>query len=429
MRILIVILLLSLAKSLSAQVQFSSLNDLLKYADQQSLVVQRGKIQQQAAREATSITKSSLLPKVNAFGTSDYYPIVPSMVVPAPLLGGQQGKFTSVQFGMPLVFSSGVELQVPVINFSLNEALKTSKLREQSALYKAEADKEVLHMQLIQLYYGHLFLQKLSVINSSNQQSLDELLRAMQLRFQNGIVDPADFNRLKKLTIDNKTAAIIYQQQLEENNSALHALLNIPDSINISIKDWLSSDIEVGIAQVIDETERLGFKAAQSQVTVARQQVNETMKAPLPKLNFTSRYTYQWQKNENSTVHFDAAVVGLRLDVPLFAGKLYQKQKQQANTVLDAAKNEEQQVQASLKQQTNEWQAKYNGAAKKIALLKQKFQLAEENLRIATLNLKEGIIEYDSFNNIYLEYNQAQVELFQNLADSIIYQLLLTKKI
>jgi outer membrane protein TolC len=329
---------------------------------------------------------------------------------------------------MPAVFATGVELSVPVINFSLWEALKTAKQQEQEVYHKIAARKEELCVQLIQLYYQHLFIKAISGINKSNGLSLQEVLRIIEARSRGGVVNPADLNRYKKLLLENEATAIDYQQQLEENDAAMHNLLNITSEVAIHISDSLSISTLQQLSEIINPEERPAYKAAQMARLVAEHQLTEAAKASYPKLNLTSRYTYQWQHSKESTVRFDAAAVGLKVEVPLFTGGVYKKQRLQAGLSLEAAQLTEQQTKASLQQQQQQWQAKYNASNRKAVLLKAELQLATENLRIALLHVKEGLMEYDEFNNIYIEYNQVQAAYFQNLADAIVYQLLLTNK-
>jgi len=115
--------------SIIAQVKFSNLDEVLSYADKNSLVGQQASLQQNISKKEEAINKSGLLPKLNVFGTADYYPIIASQVIPQAFFGGSADKYTKVQFGLPYSFSSGVELSVPIINFERWEQLKRFKLQ------------------------------------------------------------------------------------------------------------------------------------------------------------------------------------------------------------------------------------------------------------------------------------------------------------
>jgi hypothetical protein len=88
----------------------------------------------------------------------------------------------------------------------------------------------------------------------------------------------------------------------------------------------------------------------------------------------------------------------------------------------------QQQTVNDLTRQEMEWWSSYISSLKKRGLLRQKMSISEDNLRIAQLNMKEGVMEFDEFNNIFREYNKAKMDYLQNLNDNIIYQLLLTLK-
>ena len=84
------------------------------------------------------------------------------------------------------------------------------------------------------------------------------------------------------------------------------------------------------------------------------------------------------------------------------------------------------QTESTLTQQHAEWKIAYKNAFAKHEILKQKKVVATDNLRIARLNIKEGVMEFDTFNNIFTEYVRAQIEALQNLSDGLVYHLLIT---
>lgn len=94
---------------------------------------------------------------------------------------------------------------------------------------------------------------------------------------------------------------------------------------------------------------------------------------------------------------------------------------------LEAAKYDEERTRATLTQQQDDWQTVYQAAYDKHLALQQKVNAAADNLRIARLSVREGVMEFDEFNNIFMEYNRARIEQLQNLADGILYHLLSTQ--
>jgi outer membrane protein TolC len=125
---------------------------------------------------------------------------------------------------------------------------------------------------------------------------------------------------------------------------------------------------------------------------------------------------------------FDYCNVNLRLDFPLFQGNYYKAYRQKAKLNLDIASLEKERITNQLSQQQNDWQTQYQTAIGKQNLLKDKVAAAADNLRIARLSMKEGVMEFDDFNNIFMDYNRARMEQIQNTADGVLYYLLTTQK-
>jgi transcription-repair coupling factor (superfamily II helicase) len=87
----------------------------------------------------------------------------------------------------------------------------------------------------------------------------------------------------------------------------------------------------------------------------------------------------------------------------------------------------EEQVKESLSKEQRDWWIALAAAQKKALVLQQKIQVTGDNLRIAQLSMKEGVMEYDEFSNIFMEDINARIDRVQNLGDATIYQLLLTQ--
>jgi outer membrane protein TolC len=126
-------------------------------------------------------------------------------------------------------------------------------------------------------------------------------------------------------------------------------------------------------------------------------------------------------------IDFNVANVGLRLNVLLFQGNYYRAAKHKNKLQLEQARLEQERTEAALTQQQQDWLSQYHAAYSKHKVLQDKLATAKENLRIAQLNTKEGVMEFDQFNNIFMDYNRARMEYIQNLADGILYHLLSTQ--
>ncbi len=423
---------LILSLSLLAQVQFSSLQELLRYADQHSVVARQGKVLVDASREEIAVQRSGLLPKLNLYGTADYYPIIATQLIPESVFGGQDGKFRKVQFGLPFAFSTGAELSVPVINLEKWKQLEKAKLQSIQIGWTQKTNLESLHIQLTQAYYQELAMKAAVKLNLLNQDVTSRLMHIMEERKQNGILNPADYNRSKNLQLDVLHTAREFERLFLQARISLHALLNLPDSLDIIINDslptfnWPSTNFAVN-----DISQRPGWIEVNAKVDVARKALEESEKAGLPRLAFYSRYAYNWQMkfSNNTSISFDLSSIGLRLDFPIFQGNYFYTQQKKNDLLLKSAHLDKEKLKSSLQQQQKEWANNYRKAFEQHAVLLEKTKVANDNLRIAGLNMKEGVMEFNAFNEIFLDYNKAQLDYLQNLFDGILYYLLLTQNL
>ena len=423
--VLSIIIVLNAAGGLSQT--FKDVGEVLEYANKNSTVARQGNILRQVGTEDVSIAKSGLLPKINIIGTAEYAPIIPSQVIPESIFGGQDDKFRKVQFGMPWNFSGGLELNMPVINFEKWDQLRKARLQASQVNWNQKARLEDLHNQVAQAYYQVLIAKEMIRLNNENSTVIGQLMEMMEERRINGVLEPADYNRAKNLELNIQTAGNDYQHLYEMALINLRSLLNIPGKVKITITDslkffaWPATDLNYGA-----QYNKAAWKETVAGTEVAKQGVAESRSANLPKLSLYSRYLYNWQMDNSQTIHFDASAIGMKLDFPIFNGGYKRHQQKKAELLLKSAYMNQQQVESGLLKQQQQWWSFYQHALNNKTINETKVSVAMDNLRIAGLNIKEGVIEFDTYNNIFLEYNRSRLEELQNLSDGILYHFLLT---
>lgn len=427
MRSFYTLLAVLLSFSAPAQVAFDGLDEMLAFADKHSPAAQQAKLQPMMAKQHKQAQASVLYPRVNAFATGDYYPILATQLIPAEALGGAPGTYLKAQFGLPYVFAAGAEASIPVINLENWSKLARAKAAYNQSKWSKEVALENLHMQLVQGYYQALVTKEVLKLNEENETTADEMLRIMTERNEQGVVDPADYNRTKNLSLDVKTARMGYTQAFKQSVNNLNSLLDID---TVVLKEQLDDFDWPVLYEGAQVNNRPAWQEAAWNVRTAEMSLRQGRTGGLPELSLAGRYTYNMQTNfepDFDNIDFNVASVSLRLNVPLFQGNYYRSMRHKSQLQLQAAKLEQDRTQAQLTQQQRDWMAQYNAAFNKHKVLEEKVATAKDNLRIARLNVKEGVMEFDQFNNIFMEYNKARMEYLQNLADGILYHLLSTQ--
>lgn len=413
--------------SAAGQPAFNNLDELLDYADAHSPAARQAALQPQMARLDKRMQASVLYPRVNAFATGDYYPILATQLIPAEALGGAPGTYLKAQFGLPYIFTSGAELSMPVINLENWAKLSKAKAQYEQSAWSGKAALEQLHLQLIQAYYQLLVTREVLQLSKENEQTADELLRMLKERNEQGVIDPADFNRSKNLALDAQAVRMAYSRALTQHVNNLVALLGTDTVVLHEVADSFEWPV---LYELQDINRRPGWQEAALKVRTAELGLRQYRSGGLPELSIAGRYAYNMQTNFEpgfKNIDFNVANVGLRLNFPLFQGNYYRSARQKSELQLENARLEQQRTEAVLTQQQRDWLAQYTNAFSRHPVLQDKLATAAENLRIARLNIEEGVMEFDQFNNIFLEYNKAKMDYLQNLADGILYHLLSTQ--
>lgn len=427
MRWLYLVFSFLIINDINAQVAIGGLDELLQFADRNSPAAKQAKLQPYVAKQEKNIQASALYPRVNAFATGDYYPILATQLIPAEALGGQPGTYLKAQFGLPYVFTSGAELNMPVVNLENWAKLSRAKSQYEQSKWSSETALENLHLQLVQSYYQSLVTKEVLLLNEENDVTATELLRIMTERDEQGVVDPADYNRSKNLALDVKAARISYTQTFKQSINHLNSLLGTDTVVLSEALDDFGWPV---VYETSDITNRPAWQESALKVRTAELLLKESKVGGLPTLSAQGRYTYNMQTNFEpgfDNIDFNIANVSLRLNVPLFQGGYYYSMQQRSKLQLRTAKLEQERTETTLTQQQKDWLAQYQAAFNKRKVLQDKLTTAEDNLRIAKLSVKEGVMEFDQFNNIFIEYNKARMDYLQNLADGILYHLLSTQ--
>ncbi|HEV7329429.1 MAG TPA: TolC family protein [Flavisolibacter sp.] len=409
-----------------AQIQFGSLDDVLAYADKNSLTAKAAELTEQAAAKNEQLYRSTLLPRLDLATAADYNIIIPSMVVPDKLMGGTDGKYSTIRFGLPFVFTPALEFSLPLINPEKWEELKKYVLEKEKAHYHSAVQLEYLHIQLAQAYFNALAAKELLALAAESKKTVAQLLTVLELRKKEGVLQPVAYNRAKLLQADIDNNAIQWRLLLAKSMNELQQLLHIPETDSLLLAERFT--INWQLTELAEASQRPRFLLAKTASKIAEQSILQSKKATLPKLSLQARYAYQWQVQKGQTVQFDMSTVGLRLSVPLFAGGFYKTAQKRAALLTEAAKADEQQSLAQVKKEQANWMIHFTAAADKQKSLQQKIRATSDNLRIAQLSLEEGVMEFDEFHTIFQEWLSARMEHLQVINEGLFYQFLLTQK-
>lgn len=307
-----------------AQVTFSSLEDVFRFADQNAVSIQSASNQELIAASKIRGAKGALLPVVNASaGFNDNITLQPTLV-PASLFNpaAPEGTFNEYTFGRRYLYSTGVQASWDVLNFQKWFDLKTTMVTQKLSEANTRNARFQLYDQLAQTYYSILLTEKYIRIARGNVAASDSIYRIASDKYEAGIFTVENLNRSEIQHIQAIQQAGDLSASLAQLYNQFQSQLNTSEQIILS--GGLSAPQPIGI-----EEERVNLIHPLVQVHKAQLQLNEWQLAQSRSLQYPSLSVgYQLNSNWATDKMFDLSAAdnlaqqfwGIKLIIPVFNG-------------------------------------------------------------------------------------------------------------
>ncbi|GAB3539889.1 TolC family protein [Pontibacter brevis] len=378
----------------AGQVKALTLQESLQYALSNNQDVKKASYDEQIAGQLIRETKSEGLPQVSTQGGLDYFPALPTQILPGEL-AGQPGTDIPVQFGKDYNVKGNVQIQQLLFNQSYFVGLQAAKITQD--LYRLR--KEMVEEDLI-YNIGAAYLQALQTKEQfntieANLERLTQLEKIMQLQYENDLVKKVDVNRIQVSRINLQTQQQSLRTAFEQQKNFLKFFIGMPLEQEIALQDATIS-LEKVVPGTIDAataaTNKTQFQLLNTQKQLTSLQEKNIKAGYYPTLAAYGQYGYQTQRNElfsSSIPFFKTSVVGLQLNVPIFDG--FKKDAQAKQVQLEKKKIDE-----DLSKFTTNTAATLTNAISQLENSQSAIQAQEKNVTLA-----QDV--YNTTNQLYKE--------------------------
>lgn len=418
---LIVLLCLSM-QSATAQVSFSSLQQVWDYADKHNIQIQTAAANKLITGKQVKQAYGSLYPAISVNGAFTDNLKIQSTLIPANLFNPSipAGTYTEARFGRQYIYNGNIAAQMDLINTQDWFNIKSAKYNDEIAALNIAVTKKDLYEQLANAYYTLALLNEAEKLSAENVKTATGIYTIVQNKFNDGQVNEITLNTA---TINKEKAAKnleIATQNKRVQLNGLKLLLNIPDSIAISEKT------AVIIADTATFADDPAVQLAQVQLLLSKNEWKSGKAAFAPTLSAIYQYNAQISGDEflkfgNSNSQ-PQEYVGLRLSIPLFSGNTrnYQVQKATIDLTLKQQQFEAAKLQSAINNQSVVIQ--YNTAFHAFENSKNILSLYQKNDFHAGMRANEGIIPLDERLKYYDDLVTNQQEYLQSMSDFFIQQ-------
>lgn len=393
------------ALSVSAQKKWT-LQECLDYARQNSITLQKARLQQQQADEDVRSAKSALLPSLSASTNQSvgYRPWQDDGVT--TVTNGQvNAKVDKVYYNG----SYGLNAQWTVWNGNRNRNnIRLSEVAQQKADYDYLASEKTIEERINQLYVQLLYLKETIKVSEANLETAQKNEDRGREMVEVGKMSKADLAQLTAQRASDEYSVVEAQSQLASYKLQLKQLLELTNNEPFDIAE--SATIDDKALETIPTLNDVYEKALNGRPEIQSAKLNiqssdinlKIAKAGwLPSLNLSggistghnSLSKLAWGNQMKS--NFDA-MAGLTLSVPIF-------DQRQTKTAVNRAKIQQQQAQLDLLDQQKQlyqtietfWldattnQQKYRTARVTLESEQQSYDLLQEQFRLGLKNIVE----------------------------------------
>jgi outer membrane protein len=423
-RITIVISLLAFCGIADAQVVFSSLEDVWKYADAHNITIRTVKYELDKSAYARKQAYSTLLPQANATASYTDNIQLPVTILPANIIPGNKGG--PVAFGQKYAYAAGINAQMNVLNLQNWYNAKMAKQTEEMNRDSIGSTRKLVYQQLATQYYSYLLMQEASRLADETARIADSVYQSTNNKFKDGTLNEANVD-ISKLNLERAQSTQIssgFQMLTARNN--LKALLDFSLSDSLTITASLRADINREANGTFAEDPSL--KLAMWRTKINRTQYKIANSAFAPSLNVL--YNYAGQRYDKTFEPFSGAsgaagwypaqYWSLQASIPLFSsgGRLFQSRRNKLNYEESMEQYESAQKQSAIND--DNIRLNYQKASAVLGKAEDIMKLAFDNYRHVAYRYEAGLAPIDDRLNAFKDYIDYQNQYLNSLSDMLV---------
>ncbi len=335
-----------------------------------------------------------------------------------------------IEMGRWNSFSAGLTAAMPLVNATLWESIKISGLDVELAVEKARSSRLETVTQVKNAYFATLLAKEAFAVYKDVYENAVKNLEEAEKKYKAEKTSEVEYLRAKTTVANAIPNVFNAESSVVLALWQLKAVLGVDLDMNIDITGALGDYAEQMFYDIhSQDSTSLDNNSTMKQLAIQTEQLARAIKiqqnANIPTLSLAFNFSYSAMTNDFNFSEFrwtPYSVVGLSLNIPIFAGGKRHQQIRQAKNQYEQVQlqveNTERQLQISIRQSLNtmETQMKsYYAAQSAVELAGKAYDIAEAAYRLGS--------------NTLIELNDAQLSLTQaKLAESqAIYNFVIAK--
>jgi len=319
--IILLLIVLLVSVSSSAQKVFMSLDSLLTFVSLKSTTLQSGEIKLIQAKKAKLAAIVSIIdPTINLSYAFTDNTTLPTSLFPSETFGGAAGTYKEVRMGIQYNSNLTNYNEIKLLNLPGWANFKLSKLNIDLTENNNKMTQKSYFENIAGIYFNIVNLQEQVKSAQKNLLIADTLMKIADHKFQNGQVNQQDVNSITGNFMQVKETVNQLNFLLENQYLSLKALIDIPETVTILIKQ----DIEPTKVEQNPEVEfnDMQLKSSLLQEKSALTSLNQSKSMTLPTIsvfntNTTQQYNTQAQLYSKDLNWYQNSNIGVKVSFKL----------------------------------------------------------------------------------------------------------------
>ncbi len=352
---------------------------------------------------------SSLLPVINGSASLQHAWDIQENTIPnfikqmlGPSFPGYESMpdFVRLSFGLENTLTYGANITQPLFLGGAGIAgIKIAYAARRASESQLELQKQNLIYNTTNAFYASLLARDLVDVQEQALRQAQANLDIVLKKYDVGTASGFDKMRAEVEVANLKPAAIAAKNNFQATLTGLRTVLALPEDTAIELQGELEYAHDEFGDTTLEELRQLAFAhrpelaTLQAQKNIASKSVAVSRSQFLPKLFFTTNYSFLAMRNDYDFRSDDLSkgfTSAISLQMPLFTGFKNAKQYQKAKIDYKIMNDTEQLLNDGIIAEVELAYNKYKEAEEKYFAANESIDLAEEALRLANLMYEEG---------------------------------------
>ena len=391
-----------------------SLKEAQNYAIENNQAVNNARLDILIAKKKIWETTAIGLPHADMSLGHNYNIDLPTTLMPAKIFNpnAPDGEFIEMKFGTTHNTSFNFKATQLVFSGEYLVGLAASKIYKNLSENQLEKSEQEIKETIANTYELILIAEERKAIIDSNITSTKSILEDTQAMYESGFAEETDANQLQinlsTLTNGLKSA----ERQVRILKELLKFQMNIPLTIPIELTEDLETllsqlNIEGIMGSAFNQENHIDFKIISTQEQIQKLSVKREKSTFLPTVSAFYNHQESMMGNDFEVFSggswYDANIVGLSINIPLFSSGQRLTKVSQAKIELNKLENSKQQLSESLYFQVTRARAEFEDAY-------DKYNLEQDNKKLTATIFNNYQIKYKNGMATSLDLTQAQLQ-------------------